>query len=52
VAVNSTGEGQEMCLPDKCTIDPDSCKTSTHVITDRVWRQILNPPTPAAAPAP
>lgn len=52
VAVNSTGEGQEMCLPDKCTIDPSSCTPATHVITDRVWRQILNPPTPAAAPAP
>ena len=50
VAVNSTGEGQEMCLPDKCTIDPASCTPTSHLITDRVWRQILNPPTPAAAP--
>ncbi|WP_159105894.1 hypothetical protein [Ideonella sp. B508-1] len=50
MAVNSTGEGQEMCLPDKCTIAPESCKPVSHLITDRVWRQILNPPTPAAAP--
>ncbi|WP_252768426.1 pilus assembly protein [Ideonella oryzae] len=51
VAVNSSGEGQEMCLPDKCTINPAACPpAASHVITDRVWRQILNPPTPAAAP--
>lgn len=51
VAVSGGGEAQEMCLPDACTITPGSCPPlATHVITDRVWRQILNPPTPATEP--